>query len=374
LAGILGLMGIGDFHVFGYLYIFYATEIPSISKLFVDCLDTDLACGLCVHSTFRLFSREKTRLTDSKGGSVMLSFQKVKKTYGKRIAVNDLDLHVGEGTCFGLLGPNGAGKSTMMKLIAGIIQADDGQITVMDLDVRRNAKKIQQQIGYVPQSITLYEELSAIDNLQFFGQLAGVTGAKLKERIDDVLTKTGLSDRGKEEVRTYSGGMKRRINIAVALLHQPKLLILDEPTVGIDPQSRNLIFELIRELHQQGMTIIYSTHYMEEVEALCDEIAIVDNGNVIATGKLDELLEKHTKPSIYIESNALMDAPSLPIAATIVKQGNGWRIETDDLLSTIQYLTNNAIEQRLIIKKLEIFRPSLEDVFLRLTGIRLRDV
>ncbi|MCH5583870.1 ABC transporter ATP-binding protein [Shimazuella sp. AN120528] len=304
----------------------------------------------------------------------MLEFHKVKKSYGKRIAVNQLDISVRKGSCFGLLGPNGAGKSTMMKLISGIIQPDSGQIKVMGLDMKENIVKIQQKIGYVPQSITLYEELSAIDNLRFFGELAGVKGKELQDRIQDVLTKTGLSDRGKDEVRTYSGGMKRRINIAVALLHKPDLLILDEPTVGIDPQSRNLIFELIRTLHKQGMTIIYSTHYMEEVEALCDEIAIVDNGNVIAMGELDELLTKHTKPSVYIESAQICEQPKVPTATNVIEKGNGWVIETEELLPTIQYLTEIAAIQKLDVKKLEILHPSLEDVFLKLTGVSLRDV
>lgn len=304
----------------------------------------------------------------------MIEFHKVKKSYGKRIAVNHLDISVKKGSCFGLLGPNGAGKSTMMKLIAGIIGPDSGEIKVMGLNMKKETEEIQQKIGYVPQAITLYEELSAIDNLRFFGELAGVTSDELQNRIHDVLKKTGLADRGKDEVRTYSGGMKRRINIAVALLHQPDLLILDEPTVGIDPQSRNLIFELIRSLHQQGMTIIYSTHYMEEVEALCDEIAIVDNGNVIALGQLDELIAKHTNPSVYIESPQINKAPVISKRANVLQKGNGWVIETDEVLLTIQYLTNLAIGQKYVIKKLEILHPSLEDVFLKLTGVNLRDV
>lgn len=302
----------------------------------------------------------------------MLQIQQVTKTYEKRTAIDQLDLSVAKGSCFGLLGPNGAGKSTLMKLITGIIQPDKGSIVVMGLDVRQHLSQIQRQIGYVPQSITLYEELTAIENLRFFGKLAGVKGQLLQTRIDDVLAKTGLADRGKDAVLTFSGGMKRRINIAAALLHQPKLLILDEPTVGIDPQSRNLIFELIRELNQQGLTILYSTHYMEEVEALCDEIAIIDHGEVIAKGKLTELLATYTTPEVYVEAPELLQAPIIA-DYNIRAKGNGWVIETDQALHVMQKLIEKATAEKWTVNKLEISYPSLEDVFLTLTGTTLRD-
>jgi ABC-2 type transport system ATP-binding protein len=303
----------------------------------------------------------------------VLDLQQVNKTYGDRVALQDVSLSVKEGSCFGLLGPNGAGKSTMMKLITGIITPNAGTLEVLGLNTKKNTQVIQKQIGYVPQSITLYEELTATDNLIFFGELVGVRGVELQQRITDVLERTGLSDRAKDEVRTFSGGMKRRINIAAALLHKPKLLILDEPTVGIDPQSRNLIFELIRSLNKQGMTIVYSTHYMEEVETLCDEIAIIDHGNVIAKGDLQDLLSQHTKPAIYIESFQLTSAPKLDIPTTVSAKGNGWVIETGQVLSVLQQLTELATKHSWDVKKLEILHPSLEDVFLTLTGTKLRD-
>ncbi len=304
--------------------------------------------------------------------SSILELKNVKKTYGNRVALDNVSLTVKEGSCFGLLGPNGAGKSTMMKLVSGIITPSAGEIEVFGLNAK-HTRAIQKQIGYVPQSITLYEDLSAKDNLTFFGELVGVRGEALNQRIKDVLERTGLSDRANDEIRTYSGGMKRRINIAAALLHQPKLLILDEPTVGIDPQSRNLIFELIRSLNKQGMTIIYSTHYMEEVEALCDEIAIIDHGKVIAKGALQELLSKHTNPAVYIESPVLTSPPDVGIPVTTTAKGNGWIVETDQVMSVMQRLTDLAVKQGWKMKKLEILYPSLEDVFLALTGTKLRD-
>lgn len=305
--------------------------------------------------------------------SQILDLQHVRKIYGNRVALEDVSFTVKTGSCFGLLGPNGAGKSTTMKIITGIIAADQGDVKVFDLDAKKQVRTVQTQIGYVPQSITLYEELSAIENLTFFGKLLGVHGAELKSRIEEVLKQTGLSDRGNDEVSTYSGGMKRRINIAAALLHRPKLLVLDEPTVGIDPQSRNLIFELIRLLNRQGITIIYSTHYMEEVEALCDEIAIMDHGNVIAKGNLSELISNHTNPAIYVAAPEVTSVEVLQTNAKVTSRGDGWMIETDQILPTMQHIAELATKQNWNLKELEIYHPSLEDVFLTLTGTSLRD-
>ena len=236
---------------------------------------------------------------------IALDIQHLSKKYGKKIALESISFSVKKGTCFGLLGPNGAGKSTTMKILTGIVIADNGSVKILGLDSIEHRQSIQQKVGYVPQSITLYEELNAYDNLLFFGKMYGVKDNLLKERIRKVLLQTGLLDRAKDKVKEYSGGMKRRINIAAALLHEPKILILDEPTVGIDPQSRNHIFDMIHELKKEGVTIIYSTHYMEEVEALCDEIAIIDNGKIITQGNLKELLEQYSTNAIYIETNQI---------------------------------------------------------------------
>jgi ABC-2 type transport system ATP-binding protein len=219
----------------------------------------------------------------------------------------------------------------------------------------------------------LYEQLSAYDNLSFFGQMYGVNGSELKNRIMSVLKETGLQERAKDTVKTFSGGMKRRINIAAALLHRPKLLILDEPTVGIDPQSRNHIFEMIRKLNQNGVTIIYSTHYMEEVEALCDEVAIMDQGKVMANGPLGELLERYGRKAIYVEASGMRKAPQVDQVTKTYKEGSGWILETEQVEAVMQKLLRLSVEHHWDVKQLEVVRPSLESVFLSVTGTALRD-
>ncbi len=303
----------------------------------------------------------------------VLDVQNLKKKYGNKVALEDVQFSVKQGTCFGLLGPNGAGKSTTMKILTGIIEADQGNIQVLGMDGQKERRAIQQLVGYVPQSITLYEKLSAYENLQFFGEMYGVKGQTLKNRIAEVLEQTGLTDRAKEPVKDFSGGMKRRINIACALLHKPKLLILDEPTVGIDPQSRNRIFEMIRSLKEEGVTMIYSTHYMEEVEALCDHIAIIDNGNVIAQGSLEELLDRYGQKAVYFETQYQEEPPELVDVSNVFSKNRGWVLETKSPVKVMKALLEGEQTEAGQIKALEILRPSLEAVFLSLTGTSLRD-
>lgn len=295
------------------------------------------------------------------------------KRYGNKTALENVTFSVDLGSCFGLLGPNGAGKSTTMKILTGIIDADKGSVQLLGKDAFKERRAIQQQVGYVPQAITLYEKLSAYENLVFFGEMQGVRGHVLKQRIDEVLEQTGLSDRAKEAVKTFSGGMKRRINIAVALLHKPKLLILDEPTVGIDPQSRNRIFEIIRALKKEGVTIIYSTHYMEEVEALCDHIAIIDHGKVITQGSLNDLFDRYGQKALYLEAEGLLAPPQFEFASHVKQKNSGWIIETEHPVETMEDVLQKAKLNGLEIKALEIMRPTLETVFLSLTGTSLRD-
>jgi ABC-2 type transport system ATP-binding protein len=295
------------------------------------------------------------------------------KRYGNKTALENVTFSVDLGSCFGLLGPNGAGKSTTMKILTGIIDADKGSVQLLGKDAFKERRAIQQQVGYVPQAITLYDKLSAYENLVFFGEMQGVRGRVLKQRIDEVLEQTGLSDRAKEAVKTFSGGMKRRINIAVALLHKPKLLILDEPTVGIDPQSRNRIFEIIRALKKEGVTIIYSTHYMEEVEALCDHIAIIDHGKVITQGSLNDLFDRYGQKALYLEAEGLQDAPQFDRASHVYQKNSGWIIETEQPVETMEDVLQKAKSNGLEIRALEIMRPTLETVFLSLTGTSLRD-
>lgn len=295
------------------------------------------------------------------------------KRYGEHTALNRVGFQVKAGSCFGLLGPNGAGKSTTMKIITGITEANEGEVKVLGMDHKKQTDAIRRQVGYVPQELTLYETLSAHANLVFFGEMYGVRGAALKRRIAEVLEQVGLSDRAKDAVNTFSGGMKRRINIAAALLHEPKLVILDEPTVGIDPQSRNHIFEMIRRLKSEGVSIVYSTHYMEEVESLCDDIAIIDHGKVIAQGSLDQLLEEYASSAVYVETAGTGVIPEIAGVTGIRAHGKGWILESDDPLDTMNRISTELIREGRPVKALELMRPSLESVFLKLTGTSLRD-
>lgn len=296
----------------------------------------------------------------------------VKRYGGSRPAVDGVSFAIRSGSCFGLLGPNGAGKSTTLKSIAGIITADAGTIKLSGLPLQEQRQAAKQQIGYVPQEITLYNQLSARQNLSFFGEMYGVRGSELKQRIAAVLEQVGLSARAGDAVGTYSGGMKRRINIAAALLHNPQIVVLDEPTVGIDPQSRNHIFEMIRELKRQGVTVIYSTHYMEEAEALCDSLAIIDHGKVVAQGSLPELLERHAVQAVYVEADGLGQFPPLG-AFTARREGRGWIVETDRALQAMHELSGYLLQAGIAVRVLELVQPSLDSVFLKLTGTSLRD-
>lgn len=260
-----------------------------------------------------------------------------------------------------------------MKILTGIVDADGGSANILGMNAKANRNAIGRQVGYVPQNITLYEKLSARDNLVFFGEMYGVRGKELDRRIHEVLEQIGLKSREREAVERFSGGMKRRINIAAALLHRPKLLILDEPTVGIDPQSRNHIFNMIRSLKSEGVTIIYSTHYLEEVEALCDDVAIIDSGKVIAQGSLKNLLQRFGSRAIYVEAEGFEKLPSVPDAAKISRKGTGWVIETQNVMDAMKHVLQKASEAGVNIEALEIVRPSLESVFLSLTGTSLRD-
>ena len=211
------------------------------------------------------------------------------KKYDNRTVVDNLNLEIGKGEVFGLLGPNGAGKSTTMNMICNLIKPDFGTVEFMGKDFRKNKKELSGKLGYIPQHLAIHGNLKAWENVELFTSLYGIKGAELKERINESLEYVGLSERKNDYAKTFSGGMKRRLNIACAIGHHPDLLIFDEPTVGIDPQSRNFILEKIRESNKSGATVIYTSHYMEEVEAICTRIAIMDNGKIIASGTSEEL-------------------------------------------------------------------------------------
>ena len=211
------------------------------------------------------------------------------KKYDNKAVVDNLNIEIKEGEIFGLLGPNGAGKSTTMNMICNIVKPDYGTVEFMGKDFRKNKKELSRELGYIPQNLAIHGSLKAWENVELFTSLYGIKGDELKERIDEALLYVGLSDRRNDYAKKFSGGMKRRLNIACAIGHHPKLLIFDEPTVGIDPQSRNFILEKIKESNKNGATVIYTSHYMEEVEAICTRIAIMDNGKIIASGTSEEL-------------------------------------------------------------------------------------
>ncbi len=306
----------------------------------------------------------------------MIQVNNLSKSFDEIQAVNNISFTIEKGEIFGLLGPNGAGKSTTINMLSTILQSDSGTIHIDGIDIKTNPKVCKELIGVVPQEISLYEDLSAYDNLLFWGKLYGIPPKKLKENINTILDLIGLSDRKKDLIKTYSGGMKRRINIAAAILHQPKVLFMDEPTVGIDPQSRNHIFEVIETLNKQGMTIIYTTHYMEEVERLCERIAIIDSGKIIAQGTQTELQNlTNVKETIQLEFESL----STNAVQNFKEKTNYDAVQVDNKISIASNVKNlPAIitlcnELKMEIKDLTFKKANLEAIFLSLTGKQLRD-
>src|SRR6185312_7146115 len=219
----------------------------------------------------------------------MIDVKNIQKSYGDIHAVKGISFFISTGECYGLLGPNGAGKSTTINMLSTLFPPDAGEILINGLDIKKSPEEVKKILGVVPQEIALYSNFTAWENMLFWGGLHSLKSNELQKKAEELLQLVGLLDRKNEKIKGYSGGMKRRINLACALLHSPKILLLDEPTVGVDPQSRNMIFELIESLNKQGMTIIYTTHYMEEAERLCDRIGIIDSGVIVAQGTLDEL-------------------------------------------------------------------------------------
>ncbi len=271
----------------------------------------------------------------------MIHFTDVYKSYGEIPALSGLTFSVRKGEIFGLLGPNGAGKTTTVHILAGILTPDAGQVKISE-----------PAIGLVPQALAIYDQLTAIENLRFFGQLSGITGKLLNEQVQKALQFVQLEAYARRRVASFSGGMKRRLNLAAALIHNPKILILDEPTVGIDPQSRNAIFENILQLKEQGMTIIYTTHYMEEAQRLCDRVAIIDHGKLLALDTVQELIEKYGR---------------LPLLEVETERGVQ-TFHTDQPLEVLQKLSKEET-----VLGFQLKRADLEQVFLNLTGHSLRD-
>ncbi|VTS12448.1 ABC transporter ATP-binding protein [Streptococcus pseudoporcinus] len=299
----------------------------------------------------------------------------VDKVYkGGKKAVDNVSLTIEEGSIYGLLGPNGAGKSTLINLILGLIPLSSGEITILQQS-QKSIRKISSQIGYVPQDIAVYPDLTAYENVELFGSLYGLKGNRLKECVLKSLAFVGLQDQAKQFPSQFSGGMKRRLNIACALVHSPKLIIFDEPTVGIDPQSRNHILESIRLLNKEGATIIYTTHYMEEVEALCDYIFIMDHGHIIEEGNKVELEKRYAAELTNQIMVTLTDPQQLDLS-----QKTGWSlathddesllvVENGDMATVVRQLT----EANIGFSEIKHNHLNLEEIFLHLTGKKLRD-
>jgi ABC-2 type transport system ATP-binding protein len=309
----------------------------------------------------------------------VIEVEKLVKKYGERVAVNEVSFSVQEGEIFGLLGPNGAGKTTTISILATLLPPDGGKVIIGGYDLAREANKIKPLIGFVPQELALYPTLSAWDNLAFFGRIYGLRGNALKERIATALDMVGLRERAGDAVRTFSGGMKRRLNIAASLLHRPRILFLDEPTVGVDPQSRNFIFEHIERLKAEGMTIIYTTHYMEEAERLCDRVAIMDEGRILALDTPKGLIGLLGGGVIYVGiateaiEMLLPAVRSLPHVRSASYQGGRLKVETSAARPALLELIELCNARDVPILSLEVLEPNLESVFLHLTGKRLRD-
>lgn len=307
----------------------------------------------------------------------MIQATNLKKRYGDLQALKGISFHIREGEFYGLLGPNGAGKSTTISILSTLLHPDEGEISIAGIPIAKDPTACKRQIGVVPQEIALYDQLSAYDNLLFWGGLYGIEASVLKPRIDETLKMMGLFDRRKDKVKTYSGGMKRRINMASALLHQPKVLLMDEPTVGIDPQSRNLIFEVIENLHRQGMTMIYTTHYMEEAQRFCDRIGIIDSGTIIAEGTLDELRnasgmhETITVQCANLEETNFQSILKLQPAA--LRNQQEIQFITRDVQASLSGIVLDCTKAGLQIEQVHIQPVNLETIFLKLTGKQLRD-
>ncbi|MFD1412966.1 ABC transporter ATP-binding protein [Oceanobacillus jeddahense] len=299
----------------------------------------------------------------------MLTINNVTKHYDKTEALKNISMTIPGGICYGLVGPNGAGKSTLIKMITSIIRDYEGKI---EFNEQRISDKTKQKLGYVPQDIVLEENITASGNLYLFGRIYGLNGSKLAQRTKEVLTLIGLSERSKDKVSTFSGGMKRRLNIGCALMHNPELIIMDEPTVGIDPQSRQYIFQMIEELKTAGKTVIYASHYMEEVERLCDNVAFLDRGKMVENGVVSELLQQYAVPSIYIKADRI-SAEQLEAYGEVSQEKNAFFIYTEEALSAMENVISYCRENDIDIERLELVRPRLEDVFFRLTGSNLRD-
>ena len=309
----------------------------------------------------------------------LLSIRDLTKSYGENRAVRGVSISIIRGEIFGLLGPNGAGKSTTISMLAGLTEPTSGQILVDGVDIRTHMNALKARIGLVPQEMALYPTLSAWDNLAFFGRIYGLSNKALRQRVSEVLALVQLTDRAKEPIKNYSGGMKRRVNLAAGLLQQPEILFLDEPTVGVDPQSRNAIFESVQALNRAGLTVIYTTHYMEEAERLCQRVAIMDHGQIIALDTPANLIRGMGAGLVRIGilDGVIQDvqqrAGILPSVRAISRRDHALDIQSYDTQKTLIQVLEITNQLDAQVTSLQIFDADLETVFLSLTGKSLRE-
>lgn len=308
-----------------------------------------------------------------------IEIKQVIKRYDTKIVVDHLNLAIEKGEIFGLLGPNGAGKSTTIKMLTGLLKIDKGDMTINGISVNKHPLEVKKLIGLVPQELAIYENMTAIENVTFFARLYGLRGSQLRERAEEALSFVGLSDRAKDKPKSFSGGMKRRLNIACAIMHRPQLIIMDEPTVGIDPQSRNHILESVKKLNQLGSTIIYTSHYMEEVEAISTRVGIIDHGRLIASGTKEELL-KHLgqDEKLIVEVNdvapaAIHELQTHPLISMVNTEGQRIEMIMQSSSSYLQDILFILSKHEVNIQTLTRIEPDLEALFLSLTGRTLRD-
>ncbi|HEX5189072.1 MAG TPA: ABC transporter ATP-binding protein [Streptosporangiaceae bacterium] len=309
----------------------------------------------------------------------VLECRGLRRLFGDLVAVDDVSFHIAAGETYGLLGPNGAGKTTTISMVAGLLERDAGEVVVAGRPMTTRTVQAKGALGYVPQDLALYPDLSGRENLVFFARLYGMPTARAKARASEVLDLIGLADRASEQAKTYSGGMKRRLNIGLGLLNHPKLLVLDEPTVGVDPQSRNAILESVASFSGAGVAILYTTHYMEEAERLCDRVGIIDHGNLIAEGTQRELVGMVGE----LDSVTLAAAGDLPGAASVLGDLEFVRRTsvTDDRIELVltdarenlPAILTTASANGVAVRSVDVTEPDLEAVFLHLTGRGLRD-
>lgn len=310
---------------------------------------------------------------------MIVEIKNLVKRYKDFIAVDNLSLSIREGEIFGLLGPNGAGKTTTINTILGLSKKDSGDVKIFGKSMDKDEVEIKRNIGVVPQNIAVFNDLTAYENVEFFGRLYGLRGNLLKERVEEALEFTGLLDRKKDYPAKYSGGMQRRLNIACAIVHKPKLIIMDEPTVGIDPQSRNHILDSVRKLNKSGSTVIYTSHYMEEIEELCTDITIMDNGKIIASGSKEDLKslvaleEKLTLTIANVNYTMVEQIKSISGVKDCILGGRNLTVISQKGSKNLSRIIDSVNNSNSEIIGIDVEKPSLEGVFLTLTGRKLRD-